>query len=191
MGSKAIFDNMENKETVINNKGLIMVHTGNGKGKTTAALGLAFRSLGHGLPVCVIQFIKGNGWKYGELKSAERFKDLLDWHVVGDGFIWEGDDKSCHQKAAIAGWGLAQTVIEKGMHHLVILDEFTYVLKYMIVEESDAIETLLHKPQGLNVLITGRDAPQSIIGIADLVTEMIEVEHPFSKGIKAQKGMEF
>ncbi|MEM5788136.1 MAG: cob(I)yrinic acid a,c-diamide adenosyltransferase [Syntrophobacteraceae bacterium] len=171
-------------------RGLIMVHTGHGKGKTTAALGLAFRAFGHELPVCIIQFIKGD-WRYGELKSAERFADLLEWHVSGEGFTWKGKDLDHHRQAAIHGWELAKSVIEAGRHHLVILDEFTYALRYGMVEESEAIRALLQKAPALNVLVTGRDAPESLLEIADLVTEMREVKHPFKNGTKGQKGVEF
>ena len=123
-------------------KGLLMVHTGNGKGKTTAALGLAFRALGHQLPVCVIQFIKGN-WKYGELKTAERFAGLLDFHVVGEGFTWKSKDLDEDRKAAQEGWNLAKSLIAAGRHHLIILDEFTYVINYHMVDEEEAMEVLM------------------------------------------------
>ncbi len=171
-------------------KGLIMVNTGHGKGKTTAALGMAFRALGHGLPVCVIQFIKGT-WKYGELCSAERFSDLLEIHVMGEGFTWKSEDLERDRQAARNGWEFARGVIEAGRHHLVILDEFTYVLKYGMVEEEAALAVLRRKPDTLHVLVTGRDAPAGLIEIADLVTEMREVKHPFKEGVKAQKGIEF
>ena len=172
------------------NKGLIMVHTGHGKGKTTAALGLALRALGHGFPVCVIQFIKGN-WKYGELEAAERFPGLLEWHVAGEGFTWRGDDPDRHRKAAAAGWELAKSAIKSERYFLVILDEFTYVLKYGMIDEKETAQILLQKPPSLHVLITGRDAPESLLEIADMATEMREVKHPFKIGVKAQKGVEF
>jgi cob(I)alamin adenosyltransferase len=171
-------------------KGLLMVHTGNGKGKTTAALGLAFRALGHQLPVCVIQFIKGN-WKYGELKTAERFTGLLDFHVVGEGFTWKSKDLDRDRKAAQDGWNLAKLLIAAGRHHLIILDEFTYAMKYDMVDEEEAMEVLRDRPEGLHVLVTGRDAPARLIEIADLVTEMREIKHPYRTGVKAQKGIEW
>lgn len=171
-------------------KGLIMVHTGYGKGKTTAALGLAFRALGHGLPVCVIQFVKGT-WKYGELVSAERFSDLLEFHVVGKGFIRNSKSSERHQEAAAKGWELARKIIDRGFHHLVILDEFTYALNFGMVDLGEVVKSLQHKPERLHVLVTGRDAPPALVDIADLVTEMREMKHPFKSGIKAQKGIEF
>lgn len=171
-------------------KGLIMVHTGHGKGKTTAALGLAFRALGHGLPVCIIQFIKGT-WKYGELYSAKRFADLLEFHVVGEGFTWKSRDEERDRQAAREGWRLAKARIEEGSHHLVVLDEFTFALNYGMVDVDEALDSLRRKPEKLHVLITGRDAPAALVEIADLVTEMREVKHPYKSGIKAQKGIEF
>jgi cob(I)alamin adenosyltransferase len=171
-------------------KGLIMVHTGWGKGKTTAALGLAFRALGHGLPVCIIQFIKGT-WKYGELYSAKRFSDLLEFHVAGKGFTWKSDDIERDRQAARKGWELARVKIEAGQHHLVILDEFTYALNYGMVNEDEVIAILQRKPAGLHVLVTGRDAPAGLMNIADLVTEMREMKHPYKSGVQAQKGVEF
>jgi cob(I)alamin adenosyltransferase len=171
-------------------KGLIMVHTGYGKGKTTAALGLAFRALGHGLPVCIIQFIKGT-WKYGELYSAKRFDDLLEFHVAGEGFTWKSNDIERDRRAARGGWELAKAKIEEGFHYLVILDEFTYALNYGMVDEGEVIASLRQKPKGLHVLVTGREAPSALVDIADLVTEMRETKHPFRSGVTAQKGVEF
>jgi len=171
-------------------KGLIMVNTGCGKGKTTAALGMAFRALGHGLPVCIIQFIKGT-WKYGELFSAKRFADLLEFHVVGKGFTWKSKDMSNDRQAARDGWELAKTKIDEGRHRLVILDEFTYPLNYGILDKQDVISFLRQKPKGVHVLVTGRDAPNALIEIADLVTDMRETKHPFKAGVTAQKGVEF
>lgn len=171
-------------------KGLLMVHTGKGKGKTTAALGLAFRALGHNMPVCVIQFIKGVG-NYGELKAAERFKDLIEFHIVGQGFTWESDDLDKDRQAAVNGWQLTKSRIQEGRHRILILDEFTYALNYGMVDEAEAMETLRNKPRDLHIIVTGRDAPQKLIELADLVTEMGEIKHPFNSGIKAQKGIEW
>ncbi|MBP8646192.1 MAG: cob(I)yrinic acid a,c-diamide adenosyltransferase [Syntrophobacteraceae bacterium] len=171
-------------------RGLILVYTGRGKGKTTAALGMAFRSLGHELPVCIIQFIKGT-WKYGELLSARRFDDLLDLHVAGRGFTRKAKDLEEHRHAAVRGWELAREVIASGRHHLVILDEFTHVLNLGMVDKEEVREVLAQKPEHLHVLITGRDAPAFLSEMADLVTEMREVKHPYKAGIKAQKGIEF
>jgi len=171
-------------------KGLIMVHTGYGKGKTTAALGLAFRALGHELPVCIIQFVKGT-WKYGELYSAKRFAELLEFYVVGKGFIRNSNNNERHRQAAIEGWKLARKKIEQGLHHLVILDEFTYAMNFGMVDVDEVVDSLQRKPEKLHVLVTGRDAPPALVDIADLVTEMREMKHPFKSGVQAQKGIEF
>lgn len=171
-------------------KGLIIVNTGYGKGKTTAALGMAFRTLGHGLPVCIIQFIKGT-WKYGELYSAERFADLLEFHVVGKGFTWKSKDLESDRQVALEGWERAKAKIKEGRHSLVILDEFTYALNFNMVEKEEAIAFLKQKPEGIHVMVTGRDAPAALVEIADLVTDMRELKHPFRSGITAQKGVEF
>jgi cob(I)alamin adenosyltransferase len=171
-------------------KGLIMVHTGYGKGKTTAALGMAFRALGHGLPVCIIQFVKGT-WKYGEMDSAKRFEDLLEFHVVGKGFTWKSKDPELDRLAARDGWELAKAKIEDGRHNLVILDEFTYALNYKMVDKDEVVAFLRQKPERTHVLVTGRDAPAALVEIADLVTEMREMKHPFRSGVAAQKGIEF
>jgi cob(I)alamin adenosyltransferase len=171
-------------------KGLLMVNTGNGKGKTTAALGLAFRALGHHLPVCMIQFIKGD-WNYGELKSAECFKGLFDFHVAGEGFTWESDDLDKDRLAARKGWDLAKSCIRSGRYHLIVLDELTYIIKYGMVSEAEVLDVLSNRPKDLHVLITGRDAPERLVEMADLVTEMKEIRHHFKAGIKDQKGIEW
>lgn len=171
-------------------KGLLIVHTGHGKGKTTAALGMAFRTLGHNLPVCIIQFIKGN-WKYGELISAERFNDLLDFHVMGRGFTWKSDDIEKDREIACTGWELAKEVIHSNKYYLVVLDELTYLTTYKMIDEDEIIDCLKNKPPNLHIVVTGRNASDKLIEIADLVTDMRMVKHPLKKGIKAQKGIEF
>jgi cob(I)alamin adenosyltransferase len=171
-------------------KGLLIVKTGNGKGKTTAALGLAMRALGHGLKVCVIQFIKGT-WKYGELFSAKRFEELLDFHVMGKGFIWTSKDRETNKKTAREAWMFAEKSIQSNKYQLVILDELTYLMNYGIISQKEVLKCLSQRREDIHVVITGRDAPQALIDAADLVTEMIEMKHPFKNGIKAQKGIEF
>ncbi len=172
------------------NNGLTMIFTGNGKGKTTSALGLAFRALGHNFPVSIIQFIKGS-WKYGELESAKRFEDLLDFHVMGKGFTWKSENLAEDIKAAREAWDFAAKTIQAGKHSLVILDELTYLIKYDMVAEEEILAVLRGKPEAMHVVITGRDASPGLVDFADLVTEMREIKHPYNKGIKAQKGIEF
>jgi cob(I)alamin adenosyltransferase len=174
----------------MNDQGLTMIFTGNGKGKTTAALGLAFRALGHGMPVALIQFIKGS-WHYGELTSAQRFSDLLDFHVMGRGFTWQSADLAEDIKAARKAWDFAAQTIAAGRHRLVILDELTYLIKYDMVPEAEILAVLQKKPPAMHVVITGRDASPGLVDSADLVTEMTEIKHPYHKGVKAQKGIEF
>jgi cob(I)alamin adenosyltransferase len=173
-----------------NSKGLLMVFTGNGKGKTTAALGLAFRALGHGKRVSFIQFIKGS-WKYGELEAAKRFEGLLDFHVMGRGFTWKSEDLDKDIAAARKGWELAKKVIAENHHQLVVLDELTYLVTYGMLEEQEVIDVLMARDPLLHVVVTGRGAGEGLIAAADLVTEMREIKHPFAQGIKAQKGIEF
>lgn len=171
-------------------KGLLIVYTGKGKGKTTAALGSIFRAMGHGFKVCVIQFIKGS-WKYGELKSAERFSDLLDFHVMGRGFTWESDKIEEDIKVAQDAWNFAKNVILSAKYQMVVLDELTYLIKYKMVNEEEIINFLANRPEGMHIIVTGRDASESLIKSADLVTEMLSIKHPYDDGVKAQKGIEY
>jgi cob(I)alamin adenosyltransferase len=171
-------------------KGLLIVNTGNGKGKTTAALGMAMRAAGHGLKVCFIQFIKGS-WKYGEMEAMKRFSDTIDFHVMGKGFTWKSDDLERDRAAARDAWEFAQAAMAGGRYQLVVLDEFTYLLMYAMIDLEPVMETLTARPTDLHVVITGRGAPPELIASADLVTEMKPVKHPLQTGIQAQKGIEF
>lgn len=171
-------------------KGLLMVFTGNGKGKTTAALGMALRTAGHGMKVCFIQFIKGS-WKYGELDAVKRFEDVIDFHVMGKGFTWKSDDPAEDRRLAREAWDFAVEAMNSGQYHLVVLDEFTYLMNYGMVEAAPVISALAHRPPDVHVAVTGRNAAPELMEAADLVTEMVAVKHPLSAGIKAQKGIEF
>lgn len=171
-------------------RGLLIVNTGNGKGKTTAALGTALRTLGHGLPVCVIQFVKGT-WKYGELFAAKQFGDLLDLHVMGKGFIFKEENIESNRPIARRAWDLAKRVLTEGRHHLIVLDELTYLVKYRLIPEDEILADLADRPPHLHVIVTGRGATPPLIELADLVTEMRDVKHPLQSGVKAQKGIEF
>jgi cob(I)alamin adenosyltransferase len=171
-------------------KGLLMVNTGNGKGKTTAALGLIFRALGHGFKVCLIHFIKGT-WKSGEFESAKRFDDLLEVHVLGKGFTWNARPKEEHIESGRRAWAVAKERIGSGKFRLVVLDELTYLMNYHMVSEDEIVGFLKNRPEGLHVLVTGRDAPASLVSAADLVTEVREIKHPYQHGMSAQKGIEF
>ncbi|MBM4326916.1 MAG: cob(I)yrinic acid a,c-diamide adenosyltransferase [Deltaproteobacteria bacterium] len=169
---------------------LLMVYTGNGKGKTTAAIGQAVRAMGQGMKVCFIQFLKGS-WKYGELTAAERFSDLMEFHVLGRGFTWKSEDLEKDIAVARAAWELAKEKILSAEFQMVVLDELTYLIQYNMVEEAEIVGFLSARPANLHVVVTGRDASEALIQAADLVTEMREIKHPYSAGVKAQKGIEF
>ena len=171
-------------------QGLLIVNTGNGKGKTTAALGQAFRAVGHGFSVCFLQFLKGS-WKYGELEAAKRFEDLMEIRALGRGFTWKSEDLNEDIQSARDAWDLAKQVIASGKFKMVVLDELTYLITYGMVAEEDILNTFRNRPPELHIVVTGRDASPGLIELADLVTEMNEIKHPFRNGIKAQRGIEF
>lgn len=171
-------------------RGLLMVFTGNGKGKTTAALGMAMRAAGHGLKVCFIQFIKG-AWHYGELDAVKQFAGLIDLHVMGKGFTWKSENIEDDAQLAREAWSFAQEMIASGAYHTVVLDEFTYLLHYRMLEIVPCLKILAERSPQQHVVITGRYAPDQLLAAADLVTEMSEIKHPLKQGIKAQKGIEF
>ncbi|MDB4967597.1 MAG: cobO [Myxococcales bacterium] len=170
-------------------EGQIIVYTGNGKGKTTAALGLAWRAMGRDLGVAVVQFIKGK-WKTGERIFAERLP-ALTFLVMGRGFTWDSDDLSRDRRAAEAAWTEARALILAGQHAVVVLDELTYVLNYGFVPSDVVIETLRARPRHVTVAITGRNAPDELLAVADVITEMRSVRHPFEKGKKAVPGIDY
>lgn len=172
-------------------KGLLIVHTGKGKGKSTAAFGMVFRALGHGQPVGVIQFVKGK-WETGERAVLERFSDLVTINTMGEGFTWETQDRQRDIAAAEAAWEKAKALITGGEHKLVLLDELNIVLRYTYIDPAEVVRFLRdEKPDDVHVVVTGRNAPDELIEIADLVTEMTMIKHPFRSGVKAQEGIEF
>jgi cob(I)alamin adenosyltransferase len=171
-------------------KGLIMVNTGPGKGKSTAAFGLILRTAGHGLRVGLVQFIKG-AWSTGEQFALERFEDLIDHRIMGEGFTWETQDRARDIAAAQRAWDAAKTMMGDERYHLIVLDELNVVLRYDYLPLQEVIEMLKTRRPGLHVLVTGRNAPQALIEAADLVTEMRPLKHHFDAGVKAQVGIEF
>ncbi|MCQ0989500.1 cob(I)yrinic acid a,c-diamide adenosyltransferase [Jiella marina] len=171
-------------------KGLLIVHTGKGKGKSTAAFGLVFRALGNGMKVGVVQFVKGK-WETGERKILEHFPDQVTMTAMGDGFTWETQDRQRDIQAARAAWERAKTMIMDDEHDMVLLDEMNIVLRYDYLDIAEVLEFLKQKPEKKHVVITGRNAKDELIELADLVTEMEMVKHPFRSGVKAQKGIEF
>jgi cob(I)alamin adenosyltransferase len=170
-------------------EGLLIVYTGEGKGKTTAALGLVFRALGRGLPVAVVQFVKGQ-WKTGERLFAATLPELT-FLTMGEGFTWEGDDPEVHARAARAGWERAREILAAGAHRVVVLDELTHVLTHGFVPIGEVLDALAARPPQVTVVVTGRDAPGPLVERAELVTEMRCVKHPFSQGLRAQPGIDF
>ena len=172
-------------------KGLIIVNTGNGKGKTTAALGMVMRSLGHGYKVAIVQFIKG-AWEPAEKAVLERFSEQLKFHAMGEGFTWETQDRERDMEKAAAAWSTSLEYILNPEYRLVLLDEINIALKLGYLDVDTVIEGLARKPADSHVILTGRGAPEELIAIADLVTEMSLIKHPFrEQGIKAQPGIEF
>ena len=177
-------------------RGLIQVYTGEGKGKTTAALGLAMRAIGHGLNVCIVQFMKPSDFVTGELLSAERLSPQLKILHCGDSTVWgKGKPKSCltqdMEKATKETLALANFAAKKGHYDIMVLDEINVALEQRLLDLQEVLAFINDKPDNLELVFTGRGAPIEIIEIADLVTEMIQLKHPFEKGIKARKGIEY
>jgi cob(I)alamin adenosyltransferase len=171
-------------------RGLLIVHTGNGKGKSTAGFGMAIRSLGWGMKVGIVQFVKGN-WETGEKHFFRDFPDLLTFEVMGEGFTWETQDRTRDIAAARAAWERAKEMIADPAFELVLLDELNIVLRYDYLPVAEVVEALTARPENEHVCITGRNAKPELIAIADLVTEFGEVKHPYKAGFKAQRGVEF
>jgi cob(I)alamin adenosyltransferase len=168
---------------------LLLVNTGDGKGKSSAAFGVMIRSVAMGWPVAVVQFIKSGDWKVGEEKVGRQLG--VDWHALGGGFTW--DSASIEQDKATAGeaWATAVKLIAAGEHRLVILDELTYLCTWGWIDTDEVVHALDSRPDDVNVIVTGRDCPQAIIDIADTVTEMRKIKHAFDAGITAKKGIEY
>lgn len=174
----------------ITQKGLLIVHTGTGKGKSTAAFGLALRMLGYGKKCAVVQFIKG-AWNTGERKVLEGFGPLMEWHTLGEGFTWETQDKARDMAAAAKAWERAKTLMQDPALKLLVLDELNIALRYDYLPLGEVVDTLKARRPDLNIVVTGRNAKPAMIEAADLVTEMTLVKHHFAQGVKAQEGIEF
>ena len=183
----------ENGKKTEKSHGLLIVYTGDGKGKTTAALGMCLRAVGYGWRICLIQFVKGS-WKYGELEGLKRLAPEVELHVIGEGFVGIVDDDKdaeVHREAARKGVRLAIEKIKSGDYPLVILDELNVAVNLGLVSYEELEEILASRSEVQNLVITGRDALDSLIEKADLVTEMTEIKHPYQKGILAQKGIDW
>jgi cob(I)alamin adenosyltransferase len=185
---KAVQDAEVASKTIME-KGLLIVHTGPGKGKSTAAFGLVLRALGHGWKVGIVQFVKG-AWDTGERRILERF-DGVSWHTMGEGFTWETQDRARDIAAATRAWNKARELMADASIRLVVLDELSIALRYDYLPLADVIAALRERRSDLNVVVTGRNAKPELIEIADLVTEMTLVKHHFAAGVRAQAGIEF
>ncbi len=170
-------------------RGMIIVNTGDGKGKSSSAFGVMLRAVARGWNVIVIQFIKSDKWQTGEKKMAEQLG--VTWITGGDGFTWESDDMEATEQAARDAWQRASEAIRSGSYDLVILDEATYPVTFEWVDVADVVETLEDRPANVNVVITGRDAAPELVEIADTVTEMRKVKHAFDAGVVARKGLDY
>ncbi|HVC50758.1 MAG TPA: cob(I)yrinic acid a,c-diamide adenosyltransferase [Stellaceae bacterium] len=171
-------------------RGLLIVHTGAGKGKSTAAFGMVLRCLGHNMRVGIVQFVKG-AWQTGERMVLARFPDLVTCRAMGEGFTWDTQDRARDIAAAHAAWDAAQAMIADPTYRLVLLDELNIVLRYDYLPRDEVIGALKAKPRDLHIVVTGRNAPAELVEAADLVTDMTLVKHPFRAGVKAQQGIEF
>lgn len=176
-------------EAVDPERGLVLINTGKGKGKSSAAFGVVIRALGWGQKVAVVQFIKGK-WKTGERRFFEE-RDLVTWHTMGEGFTWDTQDRERDIAAANAAFDKACALMASGEYDLVVLDEINIALRYEYLSVEQVIEGLNARSDKTSVFLTGRDAPQALRDYADLVTEMTEEKHPFQAGIKAQRGVDF
>jgi len=171
-------------------RGLLIVHTGKGKGKSTAAFGMVFRHIGHGMRAGVIQFVKGS-WGTGERTVLEKFPELVTIKAMGEGFTWETQDINRDIAHARAGWEEAKRMIADPGYKMVMLDELNIVLRYDYLPLAEVLEVLKNRPADKHIIVTGRNAKEELIEIADLVTEMELIKHPFRSGVKAQAGIEF
>ena len=167
---------------------LVLVNTGPGKGKTTAAIGVVVRSVARGWPVAVVQFLKSGNWHTGEEKVCRQLG--VDWWAMGDGFTWDSSDLSVDEAVAAGAWQHAKAIIGAGAHQLVVLDEVTYPVNWGWIQLADVVATVTSRPSRVNVIITGRNAPPELVAIADTVTEMGAVKHAYEAGIRAKKGID-
>ena len=190
MAKRKAVQDAEVASKTIREKGLLIVHTGPGKGKSTAAFGLIMRALGHDWPIGVVQFIKG-AWSTGERKALERFPDLVRWYSMGEGFTWETQDRARDVAAAEAAWVKVNELMADPAIRLLVLDELNIALRYDYLPLEAVVETLKNRRPDLHIVVTGRNAKPELIEAADLVTEMSLVKHHFAAGVKAQEGIEF
>jgi cob(I)alamin adenosyltransferase len=170
-------------------RSLVLVNTGDGKGKSTAAFGVVLRGVARGWKVCVIQFVKSDKWKVGEEKVGRQLG--VEWLKGGDGFTWESPDLDKSEGRAVAAWQLAAEAVAGGEYQLVVLDEITYPMNWGWIDSAAVIDAIRARPEHVNVIATGRDAPEGLVEIADTVTEMVKIRHAYDKGIRARRGIDF
>jgi cob(I)alamin adenosyltransferase len=170
-------------------RSLVIVNTGDGKGKSTAAFGVVMRAVAREWPVAVVQFLKSGDWQVGEESVARRLG--VDWWAIGEGFTWDSDDLSRDEAVARAAWDHAKSVIAAGHHRLVVLDEVTYPMNWGWIDGQEVVATLRDRPERVSVVATGRDAPGALVDLADTVTEMRNVKHAYDRGIIAKKGIDY
>lgn len=168
---------------------LVLVNTGDGKGKSTAAFGVVMRAVAQHWPVAVVQFLKSGDWKVGEETTARSLG--VDWFALGEGFTWDSDDLGRDEAVAQAAWDRARALIEAGDHRLVVLDEITYPMTWGWISTEEVVSTIRDRPETVSVIATGRDAPAELVDIADTVTEMRSVKHAYDQGILAKKGIDY
>jgi cob(I)alamin adenosyltransferase len=190
MAKRKSVQDAEVASKAITEKGLLIVHTGPGKGKSTAAFGLIMRALGHQWPVGIVQFIKG-AWETGERRALERFPDLVRWYTMGEGFTWETQDRARDVAAAQAAWAKVRELMADPAIKLLVLDELNIALRYDYLPLDEVVATLSARRPDLHIVVTGRNAKPELVAAADLVTEMTLVKHHFAAGVKAQQGIEF
>jgi cob(I)alamin adenosyltransferase len=168
---------------------LLVVNTGDGKGKSSSAFGVVLRSIARGWKVAVVQFVKSGDWKVGEEQIGQQLG--VDWYALGDGFTWDSDDLAHDREHARAAWARAAAIVGAGDHQLVVLDELTYLVNWGWLDGDEVVAVLAGRPAHVNVVVTGRDAPASIVDIADTVTEMRNVKHAYERGIAAARGIDY
>jgi len=168
---------------------VVLVNTGAGKGKSTAAFGVMLRALARGWNVAVCQFVKSGDWKVGEEKLGRELG--VTWHALGDGFTWDSNDLEADRGRAAEAWAVASGIIAAGEHHVVVLDELTYLCNWSWLDTKDVVDAVTNRPAHVNIVVTGRDAPAGLIDVADTVTEMRHVKHAYDEGVRAMRGIDY